>query len=80
MIGPDRLRWPSVARLVPDRNVGQTRVGGRSCPAASGRLPAGRLARLASDATEALAELQAVPQLTAPVEQAAGNDDRAAAS
>jgi hypothetical protein len=37
------------------------------------------LARLAGDATEALAELQPVPKPT-PVEHAAGNDDPGAAS
>jgi hypothetical protein len=42
--------------------------------------PADTLERLARDATEALSELQAVPQPTAPVEQAAGDDDQAASS
>ena len=42
--------------------------------------PADTLARLARDATEALAELQAAPQPTAPVEQAAGSDEQRAAS
>jgi hypothetical protein len=38
------------------------------------------LERLAGDATETLAELQAVPKPTAPVEPAAGNDEQGAAS
>ena len=38
------------------------------------------LERLAGDATETFAELQAAPQPTAPVEQAAGNDEQGAAS
>ena len=42
--------------------------------------PADTLARLAGEATEVLAELQAVPQPTAPVDQAAGNDEQGAAS
>jgi hypothetical protein len=42
--------------------------------------PADTLARLVDDATGALAELQAVPQPTAPVEQAAGSDEQGAAS
>ena len=79
VIGPNRLRWRPVGRLVCDRNVGRTGFGARSCPAASGRLSADMLARLAGDATEALAELQPVPKPT-PVEQAAGNDDPGAAS
>jgi hypothetical protein len=41
--------------------------------------PADTLARLARDATEALAELQAVPQPTAPVDPA-GSDEQAARS
>jgi hypothetical protein len=77
--GAARLRRPPIGRLVPDRNVGQTRVGVRVLAAASGRLPAERLARLAGDATEALAELQAVSQPTPPV-NVAGDDDQAAAS
>ena len=40
--------------------------------------PADTLARLARDATEALTELQAVPQPTPPVELATGNDEQAA--
>ena len=42
--------------------------------------PADTLARLARDATEALAEIQAARQPTAPVEQAAGGDEQGAAS
>ena len=42
--------------------------------------PADTLERLARDATEALAELQAVPQPTAPVDQRSSNDDQAARS
>jgi hypothetical protein len=43
--------------------------------------PADTLTRLARDATEALAELQAAPQLTPPpVDQRSGNDDQAARS
>ena len=42
--------------------------------------PADTLERLTRDATEALAELQAAPQPTLPVDQAAGNDDQAATS
>ena len=42
--------------------------------------PADTLERLARDATEALAELQAAPQPTAPVDQAAGDDEQAASS
>ena len=38
------------------------------------------LERLAGDATEALAEIQAARQPTAPVEQAAGGDEQGAAS
>jgi hypothetical protein len=38
------------------------------------------LQRLARDATEALAELQAAPQPTAPVDQTPGNDEQAATS
>ena len=41
--------------------------------------PADTLARLAGDGTEALAELQAAPQPTPPVDQAAGNHDQGAA-
>ena len=40
--------------------------------------PADTLARLAGDATRALAELPAAPQPTPPVDQAADNDDQAA--
>jgi hypothetical protein len=40
--------------------------------------PADTLARLARDATEALAEFQAARQPTAPVDQVAGNEDQAA--
>jgi hypothetical protein len=40
--------------------------------------PADTLERLARDATEALAELQAAPQPAAPVDQTPGNDDQAA--
>ena len=46
-------------------------------PADLGR-PADTLERLARDATEALAELQAAPRPTAPVDQTPGNDDQAA--
>jgi hypothetical protein len=42
--------------------------------------PADTLERLARDATEALSELQAVPQPTAPVDQATGSDEQGAAS
>jgi hypothetical protein len=42
--------------------------------------PADTLGRLARDATEALAELQAAPQPTVPVDQRSGNDDQAARS
>jgi hypothetical protein len=42
--------------------------------------PADTLGRLARDATEALAELQAAPQPTPPVDQRSGNDDQAARS
>jgi len=42
--------------------------------------PADTLARLAGDTTEALAELQAAPQPTAPVDPAAGSDEQRAAS
>jgi hypothetical protein len=42
--------------------------------------PADTLARLAGDGTEALAELQAAPQPTPPVDQATGNHDQGAAS
>jgi hypothetical protein len=38
------------------------------------------LQRLARDATQALAELQAAPQPTPPVDQAPGNDEQAARS
>jgi hypothetical protein len=44
------------------------------------RWPADALERLARDATEVLGKLQAAPQPTPPVDQAAGDDDRAAAS
>ena len=42
--------------------------------------PADMIVRLARDATEVFAELQVVPQPTAPVDQAAGNDEQAGAS
>ena len=42
--------------------------------------PADTLERLARDATEALAQLQAAPQPTPPVDQTPGNDDQAARS
>ena len=42
--------------------------------------PADTLERLARDATAALAELQAAPQPTAPVDPAAGSDEQRAAS
>jgi hypothetical protein len=42
--------------------------------------PADTLERLARDATEALSKLQAAPQPTPPVDQAAGDDDQAASS
>ena len=42
--------------------------------------PADTLERLARDATEALAELQAALQPTPPVDQRSGNDDQAARS
>ena len=69
MIGPDRRRWPPVGRLVGPRNSGRTCVEAR----------ADRLARLAGDAIEGPAELQAALQPT-PVDQAAGNDAQAGVS
>ena len=72
MIGPDGRRWPPVGRLVGPRNSGRTCVEARA-------LPAARLARLAGDAIEAPAELQAALQPT-PVDQAAGNDEQTGAS
>ena len=69
MIGPDGRRWPPVGRLVGPRNSGRTCVEAR----------AARLARLAGDAIEAPAELQAALQPT-PVDQAAGNDAQAGVS
>jgi hypothetical protein len=41
---------------------------------------AGTLERLARDAAEALAQLQAAPQPTVPVDQRSGNDEQAARS
>jgi uncharacterized membrane protein YccC len=41
---------------------------------------AGTLERLARDAAEALAQLQAAPQPTPPVDQTPGNDEQAARS
>ena len=79
VIGRDRLCWPPVGRLVGPRNSGRTCVEARALAAASGRLPADRLARLAGDAIEAPAELQAALQPT-PVDQAAGNDAQAGVS
>ena len=79
MIGPDGRRWPPVGRLVGPRNSGRTCVEARALAAASGRLPADRLARLAGHAIEAPAELQAALQPT-PVDQAAGNDEQTGAS
>jgi len=72
VIGPDGRRWPPVGRLVGLRNSGRTCVEARA-------LAADRLARLAGDAIEAPAELQAALQPT-PVDQAAGNDAQAGAS
>ena len=69
VIGPDGRRWPPVGRLVGPRNSGRTCVEAR----------ADRLARLAGDAIEAPAELQAALQPT-PVDQAAGNDAQAGLS
>jgi len=72
VIGPDRRRWPPVGRLVGPRNSGRTCVEARA-------LAAARLARLAGDAIEAPAELQAALQPT-PADQAAGNDAQAGVS
>ena len=72
MIGPDGRRWPPVGWLVGPRISGRTCVEARA-------LAAARLARLAGDAIEAPAELQAALQPT-PVDQAAGNDAQAGVS
>ena len=57
MTGPAWLLWPPVAVRL-GRETGRYR-------------PADTLARLAGDATRALAELPAAPQPTPPVDQAA---------
>jgi hypothetical protein len=81
-VGPviGRLCWTPVGRLVRDRNLNRTCVEARALAAASGRLLADMLARLAGDATEILAELHAAPQPTPSVDQPVGNDDQAGAS
>ena len=63
----------NVARIHLDAAAGLAREAGL-------HRPADTLKRLARDATEALSELQAAPQPTPPVDQAAGDDDQAASS
>jgi hypothetical protein len=87
MVRPDtapsrRVRWVSdhpAARAKTYLNVALTHLAEavRLAWEAGRYRPADTLARLAGDATRALAELQAAPQTT-PVDQAADNDDQAA--
>jgi hypothetical protein len=70
----------AAAKAKTQLNVALTHLDEAARHAREAGLPgqAGTLERLARDATEALAELQAVPQPTPPVDQVAGGDDQAA--
>jgi hypothetical protein len=77
-----RLSDRAAAKAKTQLNVALTHLdeAARLAREAGLHRPADTLERLARDATEALAQLQAAPQPTPPVDQRSGNDDQAAGS